>query len=71
MICMTRVFRMFVNFRRCNFHIVIEFHCIKKVTKEQALGLDKNRKKFDIREEYYVCVALCITELVIYTITRL
>ena len=24
------------------------------MSKEQALGLDKNRKKFDIREEYYV-----------------
>jgi len=25
-----------------------------KVTKEQELGIDKNRKKFDIREEYFV-----------------
>ncbi|KAL0060776.1 Cytochrome oxidase assembly [Marasmius tenuissimus] len=26
---------------------------VKKVTKEQELKLDKNRRKFDIREEYY------------------
>ncbi|KAF7976502.1 hypothetical protein HWV62_6303 [Athelia sp. TMB] len=26
---------------------------VRQVTKEEALGLDKNRKKFDIREEYY------------------
>jgi len=26
---------------------------VTQVTKEQALGLDKNRKKFDIREEYF------------------
>ncbi|KAI0685045.1 cytochrome c oxidase assembly protein COX16-domain-containing protein [Cytidiella melzeri] len=26
---------------------------VQSVTKEQQLGLDKNRKKFDIREEYY------------------
>ncbi|KIM77476.1 hypothetical protein PILCRDRAFT_616182 [Piloderma croceum F 1598] len=26
---------------------------IQQVTAEQALGLDKNRKKFDIREVYY------------------
>ncbi|KAJ8075861.1 Cytochrome oxidase assembly [Marasmius tenuissimus] len=25
----------------------------QKVTKEQELGLDKNRRKFDIREEYF------------------
>jgi len=25
-----------------------------KVTKEQEFGIDKNRKKFDIREEYFV-----------------
>jgi hypothetical protein len=31
-----------------------------KVTKEQALGLSKDRKKFDIREEYYVRAALYI-----------
>ena len=30
------------------------FLILVKVSKEQALGLDKNRKKFDIREEYYV-----------------
>ena len=35
------------------------------MSKEQALGLDKNRKKFDIREEYYVssvCVFLTIQQ---------
>ncbi|KAG6908701.1 hypothetical protein DXG01_003634 [Tephrocybe rancida] len=26
---------------------------VKQVTKEQELNLDKNRKKFDIREEYF------------------
>ncbi|KAF5390657.1 hypothetical protein D9757_002765 [Collybiopsis confluens] len=26
---------------------------VKQVTKEQELGLDKERKKFDIREEYF------------------
>ncbi|KAF5357880.1 hypothetical protein D9756_001224 [Leucocoprinus leucothites] len=26
---------------------------VKQVTKEEELGLDKNRKKFDIREEYF------------------
>ncbi|KAL9715470.1 Cytochrome oxidase assembly [Leucoagaricus gongylophorus] len=26
---------------------------VKQVTKEQELGLAKNRKKFDIREEYF------------------
>ncbi|KXN91465.1 Cytochrome c oxidase assembly protein COX16, mitochondrial [Leucoagaricus sp. SymC.cos] len=26
---------------------------VKQVTKEQELKLDKNRKKFDIREEYF------------------
>ncbi|KAG7442489.1 uncharacterized protein BT62DRAFT_936046 [Guyanagaster necrorhizus] len=26
---------------------------VKAVSKEQELGLSKNRKKFDIREEYY------------------
>ncbi|KAI0340002.1 hypothetical protein BDW22DRAFT_1315625, partial [Trametopsis cervina] len=26
---------------------------VQNVSKEQELGLDKNRKKFDIREEYY------------------
>ncbi|KIJ59734.1 hypothetical protein HYDPIDRAFT_100140 [Hydnomerulius pinastri MD-312] len=26
---------------------------VKQVSKEQALGLDKSKKKFDIREEYY------------------
>jgi cytochrome c oxidase assembly protein subunit 16 len=28
-------------------------HRVSQVSKEEALGLDKNRKKFDIREEYY------------------
>ena len=27
---------------------------VLKVTKEEALGLDKNKRNFDIREEYYV-----------------
>ena len=31
-----------------------------QVTKEQELGLDKNRRKFDIREEYYVCPHIVI-----------
>ncbi|EGN95816.1 hypothetical protein SERLA73DRAFT_38982, partial [Serpula lacrymans var. lacrymans S7.3] len=26
---------------------------VKQVTHEQALGLDRKKKKFDIREEYY------------------
>ncbi|ETW86362.1 lignin medium expressed protein 8 [Heterobasidion irregulare TC 32-1] len=26
---------------------------VTQLTKEQALGLDRNRKKFDIREEYF------------------
>lgn len=26
---------------------------VKQMTKEQQLGLEKNKKKFDIREEYY------------------
>ena len=29
-------------------------YCLVQVTKEQELKLDKNRKKFDIREEYFV-----------------
>jgi cytochrome c oxidase assembly protein subunit 16 len=28
-------------------------HKIKQMTKEQELGLNKERKKFDIREEYF------------------
>lgn len=28
---------------------------VKQVSKEQELKLEHNRKKFDIREEYYVC----------------
>ncbi|KIK68108.1 hypothetical protein GYMLUDRAFT_216648 [Collybiopsis luxurians FD-317 M1] len=28
-------------------------HKVKQITKEQELGLDKERKKFDIREEYF------------------
>ena len=34
--------------------------CLRRaqLTKEQALGLDRNRKKFDIREEYFVSPAL-------------
>ncbi|KAK0496719.1 hypothetical protein EDD18DRAFT_1163588 [Armillaria luteobubalina] len=29
------------------------YYILPQVTKEQELGLSKNRKKFDIREEYY------------------
>ena len=57
MIYMTSGFSRFVKFKvRERSLIVAGF----KVTKEQALGLDKDRKKFDIREEYYVRPALYI-----------
>ncbi|TFY61362.1 hypothetical protein EVG20_g7091 [Dentipellis fragilis] len=32
---------------------------ITQMSKEQELGLDKDRKKFDIREEYFVSPFLC------------
>lgn len=32
----------------------LQDHKVKQVTKEQELGIDRNRKKFDIREEYFV-----------------
>jgi len=53
MICMTRKLRTYVNF----------FHGLSystyggkfQVSKEQELKLTNNKKKFDIREEYFVC----------------
>jgi cytochrome c oxidase assembly protein subunit 16 len=33
---------------------------IVQMTKEQELGLNKNRKKFDIREEYFVSPVSCV-----------
>jgi len=36
------------------------FEKVGKVTKEQELGIDRNRKKFDIREEYFVSSPLSL-----------
>ena len=33
-----------------------------QLSQEEALGLDKSKKTFDIREEYYVRVARSLTE---------
>jgi cytochrome c oxidase assembly protein subunit 16 len=34
-----------------------ESNKIRTITWEEELGMKKNRKKVDLREEYYVCVA--------------
>lgn len=42
----------------CVFFLFLFLKVCVKVTKEQELGIDKNRKKFDIREEYFVSTSL-------------
>ena len=41
------------------------------MSKAEALGLDKNKKKFDIREEYYVRLIYSLFSLVIFGLTHL
>lgn len=62
MICMIERSRKFVYLvstliRESPNFMVIVLNLVQ-VTKETALGLDRNKKKFDIREEYFVNIAI-------------
>ena len=50
------------NVKNVRLHLFIQYSFIffnySKMSKEQELNLDKNRKKFDIREEYFVAFGL-------------
>jgi len=37
------------------------------LTKEEQLGLDKNRRKFDIKEEYFVGPSQTFPEAIVLT----